>query len=160
MLSGHASDAIRHTVSQAPEGAVIVELGRPDADVTIAIAKSIKDHNKDIRFASISDVITTEFSSAFHNAGLDGYARLIAEDAEESAEKFGQESVYAVFVHSDIPSTMAKLFWSWSEKIEIGGFFFGDWTDQSKLSVIKETKGAYTRIGFDQSVWKIPLYTR
>lgn len=160
MLTEHGEEALSILISQLKPGSVVVEVNRSGWQVTLAIASAIKGSGKDMDFLSISDEVDQELYARLGNEGLDDYVRLIADDPENACDEFGRESVDAAFIHSGPQNVMIRNIWSWSEKMAINALLCGNWDERSRLAVMKETRGAYSRFGFDQSLWKIPLYNR
>jgi hypothetical protein len=160
VLTEHGADALSALIAGLGRHSVVIEVGRVGWQVTTLIARSIRDSGKKMSFVSISDDIDPELHIRLRDEGLDDYVKLIADDPENACDEFGRESVDAAFIHSSTQNVMIRNIWSWSEKMRLNALLVGNWDERSRLAVTKETRGAFTRVGFDQSIWKIPLYNK
>lgn len=159
-LTDHGRDALDALIQKLPKGSVIVEVGRSGWDVTTTIAKAIKESGKSQHFSSIGEDADQELFRRLHNDETEDFVKLIANDPEDAAEEFGRESINFAFIHPGPQNWMIRLIWTWSELMDMNGLLCGVWDDRSRIAIQRETRGAYVRVGFDQSIWKIPLYNR
>lgn len=163
MLTQHGADALFALVSQLPPKSIFVEIGRKTGQETILLAHAIRETRGGILVSLGKEPSMENFHDITQEAELDEFLELFYEDtinAEQLSERYGNDSIAGAFIHSAPQTTMIKTIWSWSQKVKLNGLLCGDWTEDSRLAITKETKGAFTRIGFDQSLWKIPLYTK
>lgn len=163
MLTQHGADALYALVSQLPPKSVFVEVGRRTGEETILLASAVREIRGGVFVSLGSEPSAGHFYDSMDTLDLMDFTDIFYEQeiGEESlSERYGDDSIAGVFIHSAPQSKIIKSIWTWSQKIKLNGLLCGDWTEDSRVAIMKETKGAFTRIGFDQSLWKIPLYSK
>lgn len=163
MLTQHGADALSALVSQLPPKSIFIEIGRRTGEETILIANAVREIRGGMFVSFGKEPSAGHFHDSMDTLDLNEFTELFYEheiDEESLSERYGDDAIAGVFIHSTQQSKIIKSIWTWSQKIKLNGLLCGDWNEDSRVAITKETKGAFTRIGFDQSLWKIPLYSK
>ena len=163
MLTQHGADALYALVSQLPPKSIFIEVGRRTGEETILLASAVREIRGGMFVSMGKEPSAGHFHDSMDTLDLHEFTEVFYEheiDEESLSERYGDDSIAGVFIHSAPQSKIIKSIWTWSQKIKLNGLLCGDWTEDSRVAIAKETRGAFTRIGFDQSLWKIPLYSK